>query len=88
MRNVVRVNIDTAGGTITGIISTKTTVNGHPIVCIGAAIAPHGSGAHANATMATGSARTKANGIGICGVGDLATCGDVAAGGNGKTLVT
>lgn len=87
-RNILRVGVDSAGGLITGIISTKTTVSGFPIVCVGAAVAPHGVGPHGGATMATGSARTSANGSPVCGAGDTATCGHVGTGGDPNATVT
>jgi uncharacterized Zn-binding protein involved in type VI secretion len=82
---VLRVGVDSAVGLITGVISTKTTVGGNPIVCVGAAVASHGVGSHANATMATGSAKTTANGAAVCGAGDTATCGDAGTGGSTST---
>ena len=82
---VLRVGIDTAGGLITGVISHKTTVGGAPVACVGASDASHGTGVHANATMASGSSKTTAAGAPICGAGDPATCGHVGSGGSSKT---
>ena len=87
-RPVGRVGVDSAGGVVTGIMSSRTKIQGYPVVCIGAAIASHGSGDHANAVMVTGSSKTFANGHAVCGVGDLASCGHTLSSGSSKTSVT
>lgn len=86
-KNVLRVGVDSAGGTITGVVSTQTFVGGQPIVCVTAAVTPHDTAAHlASPTMVQGSSKTTANGQPICGAGDLASCGH--AGTSGSTLTT
>ena len=84
-KSVMRVGVDAAGGVITTAISTKTTVGGHPVVCVGAADASHGTGAHSNAHMVSGSSKTTANGAAICGVGDSASCGHTGTSGSPST---
>lgn len=63
-----------AGGAITATAMT-TTVNGLAPVRIGDPIAPHGEPPHAAATMLEGSETVFFEGIGVCRVGDAASCG-------------
>lgn len=85
-KQVLRVGVDSAGGTITGVMSSKTFVGGSPIVCVSATVNPHGTGAHGSATMSSGSSKTFANGHSICGAGDTATCGHAGSSGSSQTL--
>ena len=86
MAGVSRVNVDTAGGLIIDTPDTKTTVGGNPIAVVGSNILPHGSGAHASASIVEGAAKTTAGGIPICRAGSLASCGDRATGGTATTV--
>lgn len=80
MPGVSRVNIDTAGGLITGILAPTVFVNGFPIAVKGATIQSHGSPPHAAAVMVGSSTTVFANGIGVCRAGDLASCNHVVTG--------
>lgn len=80
MPGIARVGLDTAGGLITGNLEPNIRVNGYPVAVVGTAVASHGTGAHASATMAAGSSVVRANGIAVCRAGDAATCGDLATG--------
>lgn len=86
-RAVGRVGVDSAGGVVTGVMSSKTFVDGSPVICVGAAVAPHGEGSHSNAVMVTGSSKTFANGHAVCGVGDAASCGHTLTSGSSQTTV-
>lgn len=70
---VIGINGDLAGGAVTA--TTARTIQGLPVLRIGDPVASHGTGSHAVATMAQGSARMIVEGIGVCRMGDLATCG-------------
>ena len=80
MPGVSRVNQDTAGGTIIGILAPTVFVNGKPIAVKGANVEPHGSGPHGSPKMQDHSGTVFANGIEICRAGDTATCGHPATG--------
>jgi uncharacterized Zn-binding protein involved in type VI secretion len=80
MPGIARATQDTAGGLITGILAPTVFVNGKPVACLGATVAGHGTGAHANPTMVEASSKVYANGIGVCRAGDKASCGDAATG--------
>ena len=76
-----RVNQDSAGGIIVGILSPNVYVNGTNITVIGAAVQGHPPGGiHAGPTMATGSSNVFSNGISVCRQGDSATCGHTSTG--------
>jgi uncharacterized Zn-binding protein involved in type VI secretion len=75
MKGIGRVGVDSAGGTITGVIAPNYIVNGSPVVLVGAAVAPHGIGEHASAVMVEGSSTVFVNGIAVCREGDAASCG-------------
>lgn len=80
MPGVARTSQDAAGGTITGVLAPNVYVNGTPVACLGAAVAPHGPGIHAGPVMAQASSTVYANGIPICREGDAASCGHPATG--------
>ena len=80
MSGVSRTSQDSAGGTITGVLAPNVYVNGTPIACLGAAVAPHGVGIHAGPVMAQASSSVHANGIPVCRQGDAASCGHAATG--------
>ena len=80
MPGAARVNVDTAGGTIIGNLAPTVFVNGAPIACKGAQIAPHGKSPHDAPVMSGSSSTVKANGIPVCRAGDVATCGHAASG--------
>ena len=80
MPGVSRVNQDTAGGTIIGVLAPRVFVNGKPIAVQGAAVAGHGLAIHGGPVMDQHSATVFAHGIPICRRGDQATCGHPATG--------
>ena len=80
MPGIARVGQDTAGGLINGGGQSTVFVNGKLAAVIGDAVASHGVGPHASATMAQGSSTVFAEGIGVCREGDAATCGHTATG--------
>lgn len=80
MAGIARATQDTAGGTITGVLAPTVFVNGKPIACKGATVAPHESGVHLSSVMDEASSKVYANGIRVCRAGDKATCGHAATG--------
>lgn len=80
MPGISRVNVDTAGGTITGPGSSDVFVNGSKVSLLGDSVAPHGDSPHNNATMVGSSSTVFANGIGVVRQGDAASCGHTATG--------
>jgi uncharacterized Zn-binding protein involved in type VI secretion len=75
MPGIARATQDLAGGTITGVLAPTVFVNGKPIAVKGATVDPHGTGSHASSVLDGSSLVVFANGIPICRVGDLASCG-------------
>jgi uncharacterized Zn-binding protein involved in type VI secretion len=67
-------NGDVCGGLIIAT-ATKTYINGKLVARIGDSITSHGIGKHASATMVGGSSTVFAEGIGVCRLGDVASCG-------------
>lgn len=80
MRGISRVGLDVAGATIVGALAPKVQVENVPIVCLGAPVAGHGRPPHSAPVMVTSSTKVFANGIPICRLGDLASCGHPATG--------
>jgi len=80
MGGVCRVGVDTAGGLITGNLAPTVFVNGSPVAVMGAAVAGHGTGAHAGPVMDGHSGTVYACGRPVCRQGDAASCGDLATG--------
>lgn len=67
-------------GLIVGQEGFDTDVDTQTISCVGDQIVSHGPGAHIAATMVQGSLDTFANGLPVCRLGDLASCGCVVIG--------
>lgn len=82
MPGIARVNQDSAGGLITGNLAPTVFINGSPIAVKGAAVQGHGSGTHAGPVLDGSSFDVFANGIAICRVGDLASCGHAITSGS------
>lgn len=81
MTGIARVNLDTAGGLITGGGQTTVYVNGYLAAVIGDSVASHDPGGiHNSSTMIEGSATVFINNIGVCRAGDSASCGHEATG--------
>jgi uncharacterized Zn-binding protein involved in type VI secretion len=74
MPGIARVNEDSAGGTIIGVLAPRVFVNGKPIAVQGAAVAGHGDPPHAAPVMTGHSDTVFAHGIPICRQGDAAIC--------------
>jgi len=87
MKGVGRVGVDSAGGTIIGVLAPNVIVNGSPIVLVGAAVTGHGVGVHASPTMAEGSSTVFVNGIPVCRTGDAASCGHTLSAGSGNIFI-
>lgn len=82
MPAIARVNQDSAGGLITGNLAPTVFINGSPIAVKGATVQGHGLGSHAGPVLDGSSYVVFANGIPICRVGDLASCGHAITGGS------
>jgi uncharacterized Zn-binding protein involved in type VI secretion len=83
MPAIAQVGISTAGGgVITGPGAPTVKANGSIVAVLGDAVASHGSGVHANATIITASSTVKAEGKFVARVGDLASCGHAIVGGS------
>ena len=67
-------NDDLCGGAIIAT-ATKTFVNSKLVARIGDKVTSHGTGAHSVAVMVEGSSTVLAEGIGVCRLGDAASCG-------------
>lgn len=86
-RAVALCNVDLVGGVATIVQSVQTFVSmssvafggNFSVAVVPDAVTPHGTGAHAGATMAQGSSFAKAIGFMICRDADAATCGHVVA---------
>jgi len=73
--------LDSAGGgAVTGGGQTIARWQGNLLAVVGDAIANHGVGAHAAATIAAGSATVTISGLALARAGDAATCGDTLTG--------
>ena len=80
MSGVCRVGLDTAGGTIVGMLQDGTVfANGKNISVDSDPVQGHGSGAHAGPVMIA-SSTVYINGKMVCKQGNLATCGHPASG--------
>ncbi len=85
MSKIGLVGVSTVGG---GSILTSPIpqnvgeVDGKQIVGVGSTIAPHGNGPHQNATMIEGTSKFIVDGIQVCRVGDMASCGHALEGGS------
>jgi len=80
MPGISRVNVDTAGGTITGPGASSVFVNGSKVSLLGDSVASHGDSPHDNATMVESSSTVSAEGKGVVRQGDAASCGHTATG--------
>lgn len=81
MSGFCRCGIDTAGGTINGVVQDGTVfVNGAVASVNNDPVVPHGVAPHASPVMIAGSNNVFINGIAVCNAGDLATCGHSATG--------
>lgn len=80
MAGISLTNIHSAGGAILGGGQDLVNVDDSEVAIVGDAVAPHGPGIHAAATMITGSRIVFINGIAVCRAGDLASCNHAANG--------
>ena len=79
-------NIDIAGGLL---IATQSTVkaNGNSIIRSGDPVTGHGDSPHDAAIMIAVSNNVFVDGIAVCKVGNVATCGDPAVPGSSNVNV-
>lgn len=81
MSGFCRCGIDTAGGTIIGVVQDGTVFVNNAVASVNNdLVAPHGVALHASPVMIAGSKNVFINGIAVCNAGDLATCGHSATG--------
>jgi uncharacterized Zn-binding protein involved in type VI secretion len=80
---IAGVNQDIAGGKVTAT-ATKLTVGGIPVLRVTDAVESHGLGAHAAAVMAVGSSALMVEGLFVCRMGNIASCGDAVIGSGAK----
>lgn len=80
MPNVAR-HGDPCGGSIIAT-AIKTTVNGLAIARLGDPVTSHGDSPHNSAVLVQASSTVFAEGIAICRVGDLASCGHAISSGS------
>jgi uncharacterized Zn-binding protein involved in type VI secretion len=73
-------------GVITGLEGFDQYGDSDIVAVVGANIEPHGPGLHAAATMVQGSPDTFVNGLALCRVGDLASCGCTVDNGSPDTF--
>lgn len=86
-KGAARVDIDVAGGVIIGILAPTVFVNGTNISVIGDPVAGHGLPPHDAPVMVTGSSTVFANGIPVCRLGDVASCGDAVSPCSGNVFI-
>lgn len=82
MPGVSRVGVDSAGGLIVGNLAPTVFVNGAPVAVQGAAVQSHPPiPPHVGAPVMVGCSGTVfAHSIGVCRLGDAASCGHPATG--------
>jgi len=80
MPGIARINTDSAGGTLIGVLAPTVFVDGNNIAVLNCAVQGHGTGPHAAPTMAQASSTVFANGIAVCRQGDSASCGHATSG--------
>lgn len=81
MPGICRVGVDSAGGTILGVLQDETVfANGSLVSVHNDDVQGHAPGVHASPVMIAGSKNVFINGIAVCNAGDLATCGHSASG--------
>lgn len=81
------VGVDSSGG---GLLldapQAFVTIDGKLWACVGSRVADHGTGAHDAATVATGSALVRINGVPVTMQAQRATCGHSLTGSGFVTL--
>ena len=80
MPGIARASSDSAGGLINIGGNTTVRVNGVPAAVLGCRVAPHQTSVHLSASMVGASSTVRAGGIGVCRIGDRASCGHSANG--------
>ena len=71
---------DTAGGAIIGGQCMSILINGFPATVLGDAVAGHGKGAHAGPVMVGSSSSVFCEGLPVCRMTDVASCGHISTG--------
>ena len=82
MPGVARASVDSAGGIIRAGGNGNVRANGSLIAVCGSSVSGHGDSPHSSPSMRGCSSTVKANGIGVCRIGDSASCGHGAGGTN------
>jgi uncharacterized Zn-binding protein involved in type VI secretion len=85
MAGIARACMDSAGGLINIGSNTSVRVNGIPAAVYGCSVSGHGDGAHSGPNMRGASSTVRVGGIGVCRIGDSASCGH-GAGGSGNVV--
>lgn len=81
MPGIARLYIDFAGGIhLPGGSGGTVRANGLPIQVLNGPVAGHGKSPHNGARMVTASSSVFADGIQVCRLGDVASCGHVSTG--------
>lgn len=83
MPGISRVGVDSAGGTIVGVLAPTVFANGVNVTCKGAAVTPHPpteTPHEASPVMVGASGTVFANGIAVSRAGDAASCGHPSSG--------
>lgn len=87
MPNAGKVGTSIAGGVVSGPGATTVLVEGSPISIVGDLVASHGAGAHAAASIVSGSGTVLAQSTPVDRVGDLASCGHAISTGSATVQV-
>jgi len=80
MPGIARASSDSAGGLINIGGNTTVRVNGVPAAVLGCRVSGHGDSPHSAQSMVVSSTTVRAGGIGVCRIGDRASCGHSANG--------
>lgn len=80
MPGIARACTDSAGGLDNIGSNTTVRVNGVPIAVYGCSVRGHGDSPHSAPRMRVSSSTVKASGIGVCRIGDSASCGHTTSG--------
>lgn len=78
---IATVGVAMATGIILGPGAPNWLLEGNPISLVGDAVAPHGNGPHASATIVSGSSWMTIGGVPVVIDGSSASCGCTVSGG-------
>jgi len=80
MPGIARASMDSAGGLINTGANTSVRVNGAFAAVYSCRVSGHGDSPHSNPSMVGSSTSVRIGGIGVCRIGDRASCGHSANG--------